>query len=104
SLTGHSWDGVWIAANPRAWNAIPDNLRQIAVRSFDAHSIKTRAALASLSLSLRDSLSKRGLIINTVDIQPFREALRKAGTYKELQEKFGREGWSLLEKQVGTLV
>ncbi|MDB5929804.1 MAG: dctP3 [Polaromonas sp.] len=103
SLTGHSWDGVWIAANPRVWNAVPENLRQVATRVFDAHAIKTRAALATLSASLQESLSKRGLVFNAVNVQPFREALQKAGTYKELEDKFGKEGWALLEKQVGQL-
>lgn len=103
SLTGHSWDGVWIAANPRTWNAVPTELRQLAVRAFDTHAVTTRTALATLSRSLRESLSTRGLVFNTVDAQPFRKALRDAGTYKELQAKFGKEGWALLERQVGAL-
>jgi tripartite ATP-independent transporter DctP family solute receptor len=103
SLTGHSWDGVWIASNPRAWNAVPENLRQIAIKAFDEHAVKTRVALASLASSLQESLSKRGLVFNTVNVASFREALQKAGTYQELQGKFGKEGWALLEKQVGKL-
>lgn len=103
SLTGHSWDGVWIAANPRIWNVVPDSLRQVATRILDSHAISTRAALASLSMSLRESLAQKGMVFNPVDVQPFREALKKAGTYKELQGKFGKEGWALLEKQVGVL-
>lgn len=103
SLTGHSWDGVWIAANPRSWNTVPDSLRQVAIRILDGQAIATRAALASLSGSLRESLAQKGMAFNTVDVQPFREALKKAGTYKELQGKFGKEGWALLEKQVGVL-
>jgi TRAP-type C4-dicarboxylate transport system substrate-binding protein len=103
SLTSHSWDGVWIAANPRIWNTVPDSLRQVATRILDGHAIATRAALASLSMSLRESLAQKGMVFNPVDVQPFREALKKAGTYKELQGKFGKEGWALLEKQVGVL-
>ncbi|RZA30275.1 MAG: TRAP transporter substrate-binding protein [Proteobacteria bacterium] len=103
SLTGHSWDGVWIAANPRVWNTVPESLRQIAIRVLDDHAVATRAALALLSMSLRESLAQKGIVFNAVDVKPFREALNKAGTYKELQGKFGKEGWALLENQVGVL-
>lgn len=104
SLTGHAWECFWIAANPRAWGAVPENLRQIAARHFEAHAVKTRAAMATLEASLQESLGKRGLVFNTVDAQPFRAALQKGGAYKEWKGKFGDETWALLEKYSGKLV
>lgn len=104
SLTSHAWECFWIAANPRTWGAVPENLRQIASTAFETHAIKTRATLATVTSSLQDSLSKRGLIFNTVNVQPFREALQKAGAYKEWKSKFGDETWALLEKYSGKLV
>lgn len=103
SLTGHGWECFWITANQRAWNAVPENLRQIAMRSFETHAVKTRIALAELTSSLQDSLTKRGLTFNNVNVQPFREALQKAGAYKEWKGKFGDETWALLEKYSGKL-
>lgn len=103
SLTGHAWECFWIAANPRAWNAVPENLRQIATRAFESHAVKTRAAMATLNSSLQESLTKRGLTFNAVSQQPFREALQKAGAYKEWKSKFGEETWVLLEKYSGKL-
>jgi len=103
SLTGHAWECFWIAANPRTWSVVPENLRQIAARAFEAHAVKTRAAMASLNTSLQESLSKRGLVFNNVDPKPFREALQKAGAYKEWKSKFGDETWALLEKYAGKL-
>lgn len=103
SLTGHAWECFWIAANPRAWGAVPENLRQIAARAFETHAVKTRAALATMTASLQESIAKRGLVFNTVNVQPFREALQKAGAYKEWKAKFGDETWALLEKYSGKL-
>lgn len=103
SLTGHAWECFWIAGNPRSWNAVPENLRQIATRAFESHAIKTRSAMATLNSSLQDSLGKRGLVFNKVNPAPFREALQKAGAYKEWKGKFGDETWTLLEKYSGKL-
>lgn len=104
SLTGHAWECFWVTANPRAWSALPENLRQIADRAFASHAVKAREAMATLNMTLQDSLSKRGLTFNTVDSQPFRAALQKTGVYKEWKAKFGDEAWTLLEKYSGKLV
>jgi TRAP-type transport system periplasmic protein len=103
SLSGHAWEVFWIAANQRSWNAIPEGLRQVATRVFEAHAIKTRGVLATANTSLQADLTKRGLTFNTVNVQSFREALQKAGTYREFQAKFGNTAWSLLEKYSGKL-
>jgi tripartite ATP-independent transporter DctP family solute receptor len=103
SLSNHSWECFWIAANPRAWNAVPENLRQVATRQFEAHAVKTRAVMAALSSTLQESLTKRGMVFNTVNPAPFRDALQKAGAYKEWKGKFGDETWALLEKYSGKL-
>jgi tripartite ATP-independent transporter DctP family solute receptor len=104
SLTGHAWECFWIAVNPRAWNAVPENLRQVASRIFDEQTIKTRAVLETTTATLQESLSKRGLTFNTVNPMPFRDALQKAGAYKEWKAKFGDETWAMVEKYSGKLV
>lgn len=103
SLTNHAWECFWIAANPRAWNAVPENLRRIATRVFEAQAVKTRATMEGLNKTLQDDLTKRGLVFNTVNPLPFRDALQKAGAYKEWKGKFGDETWALLEKYSGKL-
>jgi tripartite ATP-independent transporter DctP family solute receptor len=103
SLSNHSWECFWIAANPKAWNAVPENLRQVAVRAFETHAVKTRAAMAALNTTLQESLTKRGMVFNTVNPAPFRDALQKAGAYKEWKGKFGDETWALVEKYSGKL-
>lgn len=104
SLTSHAWDGFWVVGNGRSWNALPEDLRKIASKNFDAHAEKERAANAALNESLLTGLKTRGLTFNNVDTTPFREALQKAGFYKEWKQKFGDEAWTLLEKYTGKLV
>jgi TRAP-type transport system periplasmic protein len=103
SLSGHAWEGFWIASNLRSWNTIAEPLRAIASRVFEAHAVKTRAVLAAANATLQADLTKRGLTFNTVNVQSFREALQKAGTYREFQTKFGNPAWSVLEKYTGKL-
>lgn len=102
-MTGHVWDGYWILANRRAWQALPEDLRGIVSREFDRSVMDERIDVASLSQTLRDALSSKGMRFNEVDRQGFRAALRKTGFYRDWRAKFGDEGWTLLEKYVGSL-
>lgn len=103
SLSGHVWDGFWVVSNKRSWEALPDDLRQIASRIFDAHALKERAANASLNATLINSLGSRGMTFNKVDPKPFRQALMKANYYGEWKGKLGPDAWALLEKYAGKL-
>ncbi len=103
SLTSHAWDGFWLCANKRSWEALPEDLRQIAARNFDAHALTERAANAALASTLAESLKGRGMTFNSVDGKAFRQVLQKAGYYTEWKQKLGPEAWGLLEKYSGRL-
>ena len=103
SATSHVWDCFTLVGNKRNWNALPDDLRMLATRIFDAHALKQRAAHETLNASLEAKLKGFGMQFNKVDGKPFREALQKAGYYTEWQKKFGPEAWALLEKYSGKL-
>jgi tripartite ATP-independent transporter DctP family solute receptor len=103
SLSGHAWECFWLAGNQRSWTAIAEPLRQVAQRVFAAHAVKTRAVLATANTSLQADLTKRGMTFNNVNVQSFREALQKAGTYREFHAKFGDAAWAVLEKYTGKL-
>jgi tripartite ATP-independent transporter DctP family solute receptor len=103
SLSGHAWECFWLAGNQRSWNAIAEPLRQVAQRVFAANAVKTRAVLATANTTLQADLTKRGMTFNNVNVQSFREALQKAGTYKEFHAKFGDAAWAVLEKYTGKL-
>jgi len=103
SLTSHAWDGFWLCANKRSWEGLPEDLRQIAARNFDANALKERAANAALAATLADSLKARGMVFNSVDGKAFRAVLQKSGYYTDWKAKLGPEAWTLLEKYSGRL-
>jgi tripartite ATP-independent transporter DctP family solute receptor len=104
SLTGHVWDGYWILGNKRAFERLPQDVREVVTREFDRSAADQRADIAKLSESLRQELTAKGLQFIDVDRTPFREALGKTSFYKEWKGKFGDEAWTHLEKISGKLV
>ena len=103
SLTGHVWDGYWILGNKRAWERLPQDVRDVATREFDRSAADQRADVARLSDSLRQDLTAKGLQFIEVDREPFRNALAKTTFYKDWKGKFGNEAWAHLEKVAGKL-
>ena len=65
--------------------------------------MEQRQDVIKLNNSLQSGLEAKGLKFNTVDPQPFREALKTAGFYTEWKKTFGEEEWALLEKVSGKL-
>lgn len=103
TYTSHVWDCFTLVGNKRNWNALPEDLRALATRIFDANAVKQRAAHEVLNTSLEAKLKTAGMQFNNVDGKPFREVLQKSGYYTDWQKKFGPEAWALLEKYSGKL-
>lgn len=104
STTSHMWEYFSLVGNKKNWNALPEDLRALVIKTFDAHAMKQRTAHDALNSTLEAKLKGQGMQFNRVDTKPFRETLQKAGYYAEWQKKFGPETWSLLEKYTGKLV
>jgi TRAP-type transport system periplasmic protein len=103
SETNHIWDPFWLIGNRRAFNNLPENIREIVRNEFDRASIEQRADSAGLNASLKEELVKKGLVFEGADRDAFRAALTKAGFYKEWRDKFGADTWAALEAVVGSL-
>lgn len=103
SSTSHMWEYFALVGNKKNWNALPEDLRLLATRIFDAHAVKQRTAHDALNATLETKLKGQGMQFNRVDTKPFRELLQKSGYYVEWQKKFGPEAWALLEKYSGKL-
>jgi TRAP-type transport system periplasmic protein len=103
SMTNHMWDGFWFLANRRAWEALPDDVRTIAAKHFNAAGAKEREDVAKLNATLQQDLATKGLVFNKPDHAPFREKLRATGFYTEWKSKYGDEAWAILEKSAGKL-
>jgi tripartite ATP-independent transporter DctP family solute receptor len=103
SLTNHMWDGFWLLANRRAWEALPEDVRPVVARELNRSAMDQRADVAKLNAELRGKLEGAGLVFNDVDPAPFRAALRQAGFYAEWRGKYGDAAWQVLEGAVGAL-
>lgn len=103
SLTNHMWDGQWLIANARAWSKLPPDVQGIVEEEFNAACLRQRDDLKAIETRARADLTEKGMIINDVDTAPFREALVKAGFYKEWKANFDPAAWALLEKSVGAI-
>jgi TRAP-type transport system periplasmic protein len=103
TYTSHMWDCFSLVGNKRSWTALPEDLRALVTRIFDAQALKQRAAHEVLNASLEAKLKGSGMQFNKVDGNPFREVLQKSGYYTDWQKKFGPEAWALLEKYSGKL-
>jgi tripartite ATP-independent transporter DctP family solute receptor len=103
SMTNHMWDGFWFLGNQKAWDRLPADLQAIVRKNINIAGERQRVSVKKLNDTLQKDLSKKGLVFNNVNVDPFRVALRKAGFYDEWRKKFGEEAWHLLEKYVGRL-
>ena len=97
------WDGFWFLANQGMWNGLPEKYRTIIQNNFDQAGMDERADVKSLNDSLRSKLQGQGLAFNTPDPKAFQAVLKDSGFYKQWQQKFGSQAWSILEKYSGSL-
>jgi tripartite ATP-independent transporter DctP family solute receptor len=103
SLTNHIWDGYWMVANGRAWDALPNDLKTIVARHINDAGMAQREDIKKLNESVAADLQSKGLAINRPTADSFRAKLRESGFYAEWKGRFGAEAWSLLEDTVGKL-
>jgi len=103
SLTNHMWDGFWVLANKRTWDAIPELIREIVERNINQEALRQRTEVEYMNANLQTDLNSKGLQFFTVKNESFRDKLVSAGFYKEWQKRFGDETWSLLESTTGKL-
>jgi tripartite ATP-independent transporter DctP family solute receptor len=103
SLTGHIWDAVTLVANPGSLSRLPADLQEIITARMNEAAKKQRQDSLDLNAQIQQSLADKGLIINEVEKEPFRQALKDAGYYTEWKGKYGEEAWALLEKYADKL-
>jgi tripartite ATP-independent transporter DctP family solute receptor len=103
AVSNHIWDGFWFIANGRAWAGLPDDVKGIVSNAINAAGLRQRTDIQSLNATVQADLAAKGLSFNKTSSDSFRAKLRESGFYKEWQERFGAEAWSLLEQSVGRL-
>ncbi|MGU3495418.1 TRAP transporter substrate-binding protein [Xanthobacteraceae bacterium A53D] len=103
SITNHMWDGWWFLINRRAWSQVPSGLQEKVAAVLNTACMAERQEVAAQNIALQTDLEKAGMIFNSVNPEPFRDTLSKAGFYTEWRGKFGDEAWGLLEESAGKL-
>lgn len=103
SMTNHMWDGYWLLANPRAYNRLPDKVKEVVQREFNRAVDEERADLVRIDAGLRQTLVDKKMEFNDVDASAFRDMLRNAGFYTEWKNKFGDQAWQTLVSFTGPL-
>jgi tripartite ATP-independent transporter DctP family solute receptor len=104
SMTRHMWDGQWILANGKRWAALPPDVQALITKHVEAAVMSQRDDIRRLENNTEVLLKSKGMIFNYPDPKSFRDALSKAGFYKEWRGKFGEEAMAKLEKYSGKLV
>jgi tripartite ATP-independent transporter DctP family solute receptor len=103
SLTGHTWDGHFIFANAKKFEALPKEVQASIANNLTAAALKQREDIARLNVDAQAELTKLGVTFNRPDPAPFRNLLQSAGFYTEWKKKYGDEVWAKLEKYSGRL-
>jgi tripartite ATP-independent transporter DctP family solute receptor len=103
SNTNHSWDGYHFVFNGRSWRNLPDDVKVIVSRAFNEAGLQQREDVRKLNENLQGELTSKGLAFNSAKSDSFQAKLRESGFYKEWQERFGAEAWTLLEGTAGKL-
>lgn len=103
SLTNHAWDGFWLLAGRKSWDALPEDLRQILATRFDEAARKQRDDNFKATANFLEGLKTKGLAVNETDPIAFRQALGRTPFYAKWRTKFGEDAWSLLERYTGAI-
>ncbi|MDO5086884.1 MAG: TRAP transporter substrate-binding protein [Comamonadaceae bacterium] len=103
AMTNHMWDGFWLLANRRNFDALPKDVQAIVQKHLNAGAMAERADLARLNTDLRQQLTQKGMQFVEADTDKFRQKLQDAGFYSEWRKKFPAAGWEQLESVTGKL-
>ena len=101
SITNHMWDGFWFLANRRAWERMPEDVREIVAKNLNEAGVNERADVEALNATLKEQLISNGMKINEPEAASFRQKLKDAGFYAEWKGKYGDDAWAILEKAIG---
>ena len=96
SLTNYMWDGFRFLANRPAWEAVPQDMRDIVAKNLNEAGLAEREDVAKLNAGVQGDLTAKGMVFNQPDPTAFRDALRKAGFYGDWKRRFGPEAWASL--------
>jgi tripartite ATP-independent transporter DctP family solute receptor len=98
SMSDHIWSGYWTLVNQDVWNRMPKDTQTIVASEMNRAVLLARNDNLILSRSVRDKLTRRGMIFNDVDKDSFRKKLSDAKYYDRWKAEFGSKAWAALER------
>lgn len=101
TITNHSWDAFVMVANNRAWARLPEELQQLASKHFSLAAVAQREDVAKLEIEAEARLQANGMTVFRPPPALFRTALSKTDYYQTWRQKFGPEGWAVLQRTAG---
>jgi tripartite ATP-independent transporter DctP family solute receptor len=103
ALSEHVWSGYWMLLNQDVWARLGASIQAIVTREMSAAALAARNDVANLNAGIQADLSRRGLAVNAVDKENFRQKLSGAQYYTRWNATFGSTAWSALEEYTGPL-
>ncbi|HSV79670.1 MAG TPA: TRAP transporter substrate-binding protein [Ramlibacter sp.] len=103
TLTSHTWDGWVPVANKRAWERLPEDIRQVVARHFLNAAIEQRKDIAAQGATMKAGLEKKGMQFQAPAAGAYQTHLRGTNFYPQWKSRIGAEGWAVLERAVGKL-
>jgi tripartite ATP-independent transporter DctP family solute receptor len=101
AMTHHIWDGLWLCMNQVAWAKLPDRLQHIVANTLNGAAQRQREDSANMEESIRSRLTKTGMKFTDIDLESFRDQLRRQGYYARIKSKFGEQTWAVIQKATG---
>lgn len=102
ALTGHLWEGFWIAANMNWWRSLDPAIQRALTDRLSQTALTQRRQQAEEEVLLRERL-QRSMTFNEVRRDEFHDALARSGFYGTWQQKLGPDTWAVLQKSSGGL-
>ncbi|MEO7040142.1 MAG: TRAP transporter substrate-binding protein [Candidatus Elarobacter sp.] len=103
SLSEHIWSGYWTLFNQDVWNKFPKDVQGIIQREMSTATLAARNDNVNLNRSVRDKLTRRGMVFNDVDKATFKKKLSETKYYERWKAEFGPKAWDALEKYANKL-
>lgn len=102
SLTNHMWNTRWMLVNGDAWHSLPPDLQRVLGRASARYAALAHRDTQALNAAIPDKLRRRGMIVNPVARDAFKNKLGRS-FYARWRDEFGAATWALLQKTTGRL-
>jgi TRAP-type transport system periplasmic protein len=93
ALTKHIYAPIMFAGNPRAWNRMSEEQRQIVTEEATRAGAAAREGVRSKEEWYLAEMEKAGVAITRPEVAPFREKMEPA--YDQLRAALGEETWTI---------